>query len=101
MKRRDWATGKIEGLTVINPENVKDKNVLIIDDICSKGGTFYHSAKALKEAGAKDIYLYVSHLEDTVFKGELIESDFIKKIYTSGKSIYSTKKEKHEKIILV
>lgn len=101
MKKRDWATGKIEGLTIINPENVKDRNILIIDDICSRGGTFYHSAKALKEAGAKDIYLYVSHLEDTVFKGELIESDFIKKIYTSGKSIYSTKKEKHEKIILV
>lgn len=100
VKKRDWTTGKIEGLTLVNPENVRDKNVLIIDDICSKGGTFYHSAKALKEAGAKDIYLYVSHLEDTVFKGELIESDLIKKIFTSAHSIYSTK-QSHEKIILI
>lgn len=100
IKKRDWATGKIEGFDLINPENVKDRNVLIVDDICSKGGTFYHSAKALKEAGAKNIYLYVSHLEDTVFDGELIKSDLIKKIFTSARSIYSTK-EPHEKIILI
>lgn len=100
IKKRDWATGKIEGFNLINPENVKDRNVLIVDDICSKGGTFYHSAKALKEAGAKNIYLYVSHLEDTVFDGELIKSDLVKKIFTSARSIYSTK-ESHEKIILI
>lgn len=100
IKKRDWATGKIEGFNLINPENVKDRNVLIVDDICSKGGTFYYSAKALKEAGAKNIYLYVSHLEDTVFDGELIKSDLIKKIFTSARSIYSTK-EPHEKIILI
>lgn len=100
VKKRDWATGKIEGLTLINPDVVKDKNVLIVDDICSKGGTFYHSAKALKEAGAKNIYLYVSHLEDTVFDGELIKSDLVQKIFTSKKSIFSTK-DGHEKIILV
>ena len=48
MKKRDWETGKILGLDIINAENIKDKNVLIVDDICSRGGTFYHSAKALK-----------------------------------------------------
>ena len=97
-KKRDWNTGEILGLEVVNAEIVKDKNVLIIDDICSKGGTFYHSAKALKEAGAKDIYLYVSHCENTILKGELLKDNgLIKKIYTTD-SIFT---EKHEKIALV
>lgn len=84
IKRRDWRTGNIEGITLINEEAVKDKNVLIIDDICSKGGTFYYSAKALKAAGAKDIYLYVTHCENTIFKGELIDSDLIRHIFTTN-----------------
>lgn len=44
----------------MNEEIVKERNVLIVDDICSRGGTFYHAANALKEAGAKNIYLYVT-----------------------------------------
>ena len=83
MKKRDWTTGKIQGLEIIHPENVKDKNVLIVDDICSRGGTFYHSAKALMEAGAKSVSLYVTHLEETVTLGDLPESDLIKHIYTT------------------
>lgn len=87
MKKRDWTTGKILGLDIINAENVKDKSVLIVDDICSRGGTFYHSAKALMEAGAKSVSLYVTHLEETVTLGNLPESDLIKHIYTT-KSIF-------------
>jgi ribose-phosphate pyrophosphokinase len=87
IKRRRWDDGKILGLDVINAEAVKDKDVLIVDDICSRGGTFLHSARALKEAGAKNIYLYVSHLEKTVFDGELWkeiqENGLLKQIYTA------------------
>lgn len=83
MKKRDWETGKILGLDIINAENIKDKNVLIIDDICSRGGTFYHAAKALKEAGAANVYLYVTHAENTMIKGDMYnDPDLIKKIYT-------------------
>ena len=82
MKKRDWKTGQIQGLDIINAEAVKDKNVLIVDDICSRGGTFYHSAKALKDAGAKNIYLYISHCENSVFEGDMYKSDLIKQIYT-------------------
>lgn len=84
IKDRDWETGKIRGLNIFNADIVKDKDVLIVDDICSRGGTFYHSAKALKAAGAKNVYLYVTHLEKTVFEGQLFEDeDLIKKIYTT------------------
>lgn len=88
IKRRNWETGKIEGLDIQNKEAVVGKDILIIDDICSYGGTFYHSAKALKEAGAANIYLYVSHLEESVFKGDLWkainEEGLISKIYTAN-----------------
>jgi ribose-phosphate pyrophosphokinase len=88
MKKRDWATGQILGLDIINAENVKDKNILIVDDICSKGGTFFHSAKALKAAGAKSVSLYVTHLEKTVILGEMASTDgLVDHIYTT-KSIF-------------
>lgn len=37
--------------------NVKDKNVVIYDDIIDTGGTIIHAVKALKEQGAKKLLL--------------------------------------------
>lgn len=85
IKRRDWETGKIQNLDVIGDiEDIKGKSVLIVDDICSKGGTFYYSAKKLKELGAGDIFLYISHCEKSILDGELINSGLIKKIFTTN-----------------
>lgn len=88
IKKRDWETGQIQGIQIQNEEAVKGKDVLIVDDICSKGGTFYYSAKALKEAGAANIYLYVSHLEESVLSGDLwkamVDGKLINKIYTAN-----------------
>lgn len=87
-KQRDWKTGKIEKLQILGDiSTIKGKNILIIDDICSKGGTFLYAAKALKEYGAADIYLYITHCEKTILQGEMINSGLIKKIYTTN-SIY-------------
>lgn len=83
IKKRDWSTGKILGLQLMNGELVKDKGVLIVDDICSRGGTFYHAANALKEAGAKNIYLYVTHAEHTMVEGDMYNQDIVKKIFTT------------------
>lgn len=93
IKNRDWQTGKIIGLDVItNGTDIAGKDVLIIDDICSYGGTFLHSARKLKELGANDIYLYVSHCENSILNGELIKSGLIKKIYTTD-SIFTKEHE--------
>ena len=95
IKKRDWTTGKIEGLDVVGCVNkIKDSKILIVDDICSRGGTFYHSAKKLKELGAKEIYLYVTHCEDTILEGDILTSDLVEKVYTTN-SIFT---KKHEKI---
>ena len=81
-KVRDFDTGNIIGLELDGDINVKDKNILILDDLCSKGGTFYHTANKLKENGAKNIYLGLCHIEYTIEKGELLkENSPIKHIY--------------------
>ena len=98
IKDRDWKTGEIKGLKLANEEIIKGKNILIIDDICSKGGTFYYAAKALKEAGAGNIYLYVTHCENTIHEGELLkENNLIKEIFTTNSILTRT----HEKITIV
>lgn len=101
-KNRDWKTGEILGLDIVtNGIDLAGKDVLIVDDICSKGGTFYYSALKLREYGVKDIYLYVTHCENTIKDGELLKDNgLIKKIFTTD-SIYSLDEEKVEVLEIV
>ena len=94
IKNRDWETGKILGLDVIdNGIDMKGKKVLITDDISSRGGTFFFSAKKLKELGVGDIYLYVTHCENTILKGEVLTSGLIEKVFTTN-SLFTGEHEK-------
>lgn len=99
VKKRRWEDGQILGLQIMNPEIVKDKHVLIVDDICSRGGTFYHSAKALKDAGAADIGLYITHCENTILQGEVFTSGLFKRVYTTDSLVHCD--ELKEKLIYV
>ena len=66
-KRRP-APGKSQVMNVIG--NVKDKTCIIVDDIIDSGGTIINSAKALKDRGAKEVYVYITH---GVFSGEAVK----------------------------
>jgi ribose-phosphate pyrophosphokinase len=57
-----------------------------MDDICSRGGTFKFSALKLRELGASEVRLFVSHCENVIDKESLIEAG-ITKVYTTD-SIY-------------
>lgn len=61
LKTRDPKTGHLSGFQVVNPDLVKDRNVVIIDDICDGGGTFIGLADKLLEAGARSLKLGVTH----------------------------------------
>ncbi len=99
-KHRYWKTGKISGLKVVNGDDCIDgRDILIVDDICSKGGTFMRAATALKALGAKNVYLFVSHCENTILQGELLTSGLIEKVYTTD-SICTVNHEKVEVISL-
>ncbi len=56
-KNRDLATGKIS-LEVLEPEECKGKNCVIIDDICDGGGTFLAIAEKIQPA---HLTLIVTH----------------------------------------
>lgn len=83
-KERDFETGEIIRLE-INLENVESGfTAIIVDDLCSKGGTFDLAAKRLRDIGAIEIILVVTHCENTIFDGNLLDNNLINKIYTTN-----------------
>jgi ribose-phosphate pyrophosphokinase len=101
VKKRDWRTGKIEGIRLINKDMVYSNNILIIDDICSRGGTFYHMGNALKVAGAGEIFLYVSHAESTMVTGDMYNQDVVSKIFTTDSIFINPIWDTRNKVIMV
>jgi len=81
-KRRRSAT-EIEALYVIG--DVKDRNVLLVDDLTETAGTLTSAAKLLRKHGAKRIFAGVSHavLSDLAFD-RLSESDIEELICTDS-----------------
>lgn len=83
-KERDFKTGFIKSMTITGDKPNKPFRVIIVDDLCSRGGTFHLAAQKLKEIGATEIYLVTTHCEDTVFEGELLTTDLITEIHTTN-----------------
>ena len=71
-KRRP-SPGKSQVMNVIG--NVKGKTCIIVDDIIDSGGTIVNAAKALKERGAKEVFVYITH--------GVLSGDAVKKIKNS------------------
>ncbi len=61
--------GQSQVMNVIG--DVKGKTCIIVDDIIDSGGTIINAAKALKQRGAKDVYVYISH---GVLSGDAVKS---------------------------
>lgn len=94
-KKRDPSNGRIITMDLKDGYVNPDSKCIIIDDLCSRGGTFALAANILKAKGAGEIYLIVTHCEKTIFEGTLLdEHSNIKKIYTST----SMMAEEHPKI---
>lgn len=99
IKKRDWESGNILGLDAAGSTDlIPMSDVLIIDDISSRGGTFYRSAKKLKELGANKIYLYVSHCESTILDGEIFKSGLIDKVFTTNSIFNAEAMKKAEEL---
>ena len=61
-KIRDCSDGKITHTQFgRNSRLVESYDVMVVDDICDGGATFIKAAEILKEYGAEDLYLYVTH----------------------------------------
>ena len=55
--------------------DVKGKTCILVDDIIDSGGTIVNAAKALKQRGAKEVYVYITH--------GVLSGDAVKKIKNS------------------
>lgn len=87
-KKRNFETGRIEDLTINDLGiDISDTNIIIIDDLCSRGGTFLWAADKLKEKGVNKIYFVVGHCEDTIYEGDLLKNNTIEKIFTTNSII--------------
>ena len=78
-KVRDLKTGEI--LKTVLHGDVKGKKVLIADDICDGGRTFIELAKILKEKGAIEVSLFITH--GIFSKGLSVFEGLIDSIYTT------------------
>lgn len=66
--KRRMSDSKIEVMNIMG--EVKNKNVIIVDDIIATAGSLVEAVSALKKAGAKDIYAAITH---PVLSGPAIE----------------------------
>jgi ribose-phosphate pyrophosphokinase len=60
-KERDQNTGRIAKLFFNELVEIRDESILIIDDICDRGGTFILTANKLLDLGAREVNLYTTH----------------------------------------
>ena len=65
--------GQSQVMNVIG--DVKDRTCIIVDDIIDSGGTIVNAAKALRQRGAKEVYVYITH--------GVLSGDAVKKIKNS------------------
>lgn len=94
VKQRNWETQKIESLQIAGAKHmIAGHDIIVCDDILSRGSTLYAAAKQLKDMGANNIYVWVSHCENTVLgphiQGQSLLDipNLITKVYTTN-SIY-------------
>ncbi|MDI6839545.1 MAG: ribose-phosphate pyrophosphokinase [bacterium] len=63
--------------------DVSDKDVLLVDDIISTGGTIVNAAYALKREGANNIYCYCTHPVLSGTATQKIEESELKKLFVT------------------
>ncbi|RMD99098.1 MAG: ribose-phosphate pyrophosphokinase [Calditrichaeota bacterium] len=76
---------------------VKDKNVILFDDICDTGGTLAAAANYLREHGAREIYAGCTH---AILSGEapkIIQESALTELVVTD-TIYLPPEKKNEKI---
>ena len=70
-KSRIYEDGKSKLIQQVDKQDFKGEDILIIDDICVRGGTFIGLAKILKERNCGKLYLAVSHITVEILPKEL------------------------------
>lgn len=98
--KRRYADNQAEVMNVIG--DVKDKVIVIYDDICDTAGSLCHAAEALIQFGATEVYGCVTH---PVLSGPAVEriknSKFTKIFFSDSIPISEDKVEYMEKVEII
>ncbi len=89
-KRRHGNDAKAEALTLIG--EVKDRDVIIVDDEVMTGGSIAQAVKLVKEEGARDVYLVFVHAILSENGAERLAALPIKQIITTDSAPLSAEK---------
>lgn len=98
-KERNFADGKIIGMRCVDDLGTMPENAVcvIVDDLCRGGRTFVECGKLLKEAGAREVQLIVTHMETGAFySGILTDSSPVDKVYATDSCLPHDWKDKFE-----
>ncbi|WP_188998112.1 ribose-phosphate pyrophosphokinase [Paenibacillus nasutitermitis] len=93
-KSRDFQTGQIQSLDIVGKIPEKPFKAIIVDDLCSYGGTFIRSAEKLREIGASAVYLLVGHCENSIHQGKILTTDLIDRVFTTDTILDQTGHDK-------
>ena len=99
-KERDFTTGYINKLDINGSIPNEPFRAIIVDDLCSRGGTFMMTAQKLKEIGAEEIVLVITHCEKTILEGDIFKTDLIDKVVTTNSIIQNEDIKGIEKVII-
>ena len=83
-KKRDFNTGRITEMVYHGEENLNGAKVCIVDDLCSRGGTFVWAAEELRKHGASKVNLVITHAENTIYDGDVFKGVINKVICTDS-----------------
>lgn len=99
-KERNFSDGRITGVKVSAPipPELRGKTAVIVDDLCRAGGTFVAAGAELKRLGAERVILCVTHTEDGIYHGGLLDGEEVDAVYTTD-SCFTYRP--HEKLHLV
>ncbi len=78
--------------------NVKGKTCIIVDDIIDSGGTIVNAAKALKDNGATDVYVFITHAVLSKDASDKIKKSKVKKLIITDTIDNSKKIRNNNKI---
>lgn len=92
-KRRQGNDAKAEALTLIG--DVKDRDVIIVDDEVDTGGSIAQAVNVVKQNGARDVYLAFVHPILSRDGAERLASLPIKQIITTDSAPISPEKMNH------
>lgn len=81
-KKRNVNTGELLGFEVSEVKSVRNKHLVVIDDLCDGGGTFVGLASKLRELKPKSLSLFVTHM---------VNSEGIERVSKVYDHVYFTK----------